>query len=441
MIITAKWVLPVTALPIEDGAIRVEGRADELAPEPDEEILDFGQAAVLPGFVDLHTHLKFSVFRGLVDDLPYAPWKLQVMERSRLLGPEDWVASARLGALEAIQSGITCIADMTTSTASFTAASEAGLRGVIFHELSGMRTSEIAKTMDDSRRVIEEMRSSSKGTRLSVGIGPHSPYGTCAELYAETVKLARELDLSLCTHLAGSRDEYQFVKYGSSELGNLFRQRSGWAEIPWQPTGVSPVKYLEQWDVFEVPNPIAVHCVQVSRADIDILNKYDVGVVHCPKCSAKLGMGIAPLDDFREGGARLAVGTDSPASNNVMDMFDEMRTGLLLQRGLSKSVEPHSAESFVRMATHGGARVLKMEDEIGSLAAGKKADVICVDLSQSHQIPAGDPYSALVYTANQDDVLMTMVGGQALYRDKDCLTLDRSEIEAESGSIRAKLRK
>ncbi len=448
MIITAKWLLPITDTPIEDGALRVEGdrivavgRREELRPETGEEELDLGQAALLPGFVDLHTHLEYSVFRGLVDDLSYTSWKLQVMGRSRALTLEDWTASARLGALEAIQSGITCIADMTSSSASLEAAAEAGLRGVIFHELTGMETNRVPDQIKEAEQAIERSKEACSGTNLSVGIGPHSPYATCAELFTAVVDLARRLDLSLCTHLAGSQDEYQFVKYGSSELGNVFREMSGWSEIPWQPTGVSPVKYLEQWDVFEVPNAIAVHCVQVNRDDIEILNKYDVGIVHCPKCSAKLGMGIAPLASFRERRSRLAIGTDSPASNNVMDMFDEMRTGLLLQRGLSQSVEPHSAESFVRMATYGGAQVLKMEDEIGSLEVGKKADIVCVDLSQSHQIPTGDPYSAIVYTANQDDVALTMVGGKVLYRDGECPTLDRGRIEAQSGSIRAKLRK
>lgn len=447
MIITAKWVLPVSMPPIEDGAVRTDGdsivavgRQADVAPAVGEEVLDFGKAAILPGFVDLHTHLEYSVFRGLVDDLPYTPWKLQVMARSKSLSDDDWAASARLGALEAIQSGITCIADMTSSDVSLPAAADAGLRGVIFHEIEGMDTSAIDRIIGEAVDKMDKMAQDASDTNLGVGIGPHSPYGVCAELYRACVDVARDRNIALCTHLAGSSDEYEFVKYGSSELGNVLREMKGWTDIPWQPTGVSPVKYLEQWDVYEVPNSIAVHCVQVNRDDIDILNKYGVGIVHCPKCSAKLGMGIAPLTEFRERGARVGIGTDSPASNNVMDMFDEMRTGLMLQRGLSKSVELHSAESLVRTATLGGAEVLKMQECIGTLDPGKKADLICVDLSQSHQIPTGDPYSAVVYTANQEDVRLTMIGGRIVYRDGECPTLDRGAIEAESGPIRAKLR-
>lgn len=447
MILTAKWVLPISSSPIEDGAVRIDGDRiaevgprDEVRAGPGEEVIDFGKAAILPGFVDLHTHLEYSVFRGLLDDLPYTPWKLQVMKRSGVLGSEDWAASARLGALEAIQSGITCIADMTSGDVSFDAAAEAGLRGVIFHEVQGMDTSAIGEVIGAAGDAIDRLSAGAASTNLAVGIGPHSPYGVCAELYRACVDLARDRDLPLCTHLAGSPDEYEFVKYGSSELGNVFREMMGWIDIPWQPTGVSPVKYLEQWDVYEVPNSIAVHCVQVSREDVDILAKYGVGVVHCPKCSAKLGMGIAPLDLFGGTDLPVAIGTDSPASNNVMDMFDEMRTGLLLQRGVSKSVERHSAESFVRMATIGGAEVLKVSETTGTLQVGKAADIICVDLSQSHQIPTGDPYSAIVYTANQEDVRLTMVGGRVLYRDGQCPTLDRDAIEAQAGPIRGKLR-
>ncbi len=287
---------------------------------------------------------------------------------------------------------------------------------------------------------MDELQERASSTNLAVGIGPHSPYGVCAELYGACVRLARERNVALGTHLAGSADEYEFVKYGSSTLGTLLREMMGWDQIPWQPTGVSPVKYLEQWDVFEVPNTVAVHCVQVSRDDIDILHKYDVGIVHCPKCSAKLGMGIAPLEMFRQRGSRVAIGTDSPASNNVMDMIDEMRTGLLLQRGVTTSVELNSAESFVRMATLGGAEVLKMEDSAGTLDVGKKADIVCVDLSHSRQIPTGDPYSAVVYTANQEDVRMTMIDGKILYQDGECPTLDRAAIEEQSDPIRSKLR-
>jgi 5-methylthioadenosine/S-adenosylhomocysteine deaminase len=258
-------------------------------------------------------------------------------------------------------------------------------------------------------------------------------------LYKESAKWAREQNLPLCTHLAGSKAEYDFVKYGSGQLSTEYWELVGWQDILWQPTGVSPVKYLEKWGVFEGSNLLAVHCVQVNEADIDILSRYGVSVAHCPRCSAKLGMGAAPLPSFLSRGLNVGLGTDSPASNNTMDVFDEMRIGLLIQRGLTRSAD-FTAEDFVYMATLGGARAINMQDKIGSLEPGKEADVVVVDMSHSHQIPTRDPYSALVYTANQENVVLTMIGGKVLYKDSAYTTLDEAEILKKAEPIRKRIK-
>ncbi|MBE0447918.1 MAG: amidohydrolase family protein [Actinobacteria bacterium] len=447
MLLTAKWVLPISQRPIEDGAVVTEGpKIKDIGKfktmnnkYPDEEVINFGKAIILPGFVDLHTHLEYSVFRGACDDLGYADWKIQLTKKSEILKKGDWILSAYLGALEAIQSGITTIADITKGGASLRAAKDAGLRGIIYYEVTGMDHTKVPEIMIETENNIDKWINQASGTNLTIGFAPHSPYTVSPPLYRSSTGWAREHNFKICTHLAGSKAEYDFVKYGSGRLPNEYWDTVGWGDILWQPTGVSPVKYLEEWGVFDGGNMLAVHCVQVDEADIDILKKYDVSVAYCPRCNAKLGMGIAPLSGFLNCQLRIGMGTDSPASNNTMDIFDEMRIGLLLQRGITRS-SGFTAEDFVYMATLGGARAINLHNDIGSLDQGKQADIIAVDMSHSHQIPTRDPYSALVYTANQENVVLTMVAGRILYRNCKYTTLDEAEILKKAEPIRRKLK-
>jgi len=448
MLLKAKWVLPVSKKPIEDGAVVISGdiieaigKFKELKKKhPKEKIKDFGQAVLMPGFIDAHSHFEYSAFRGLCDDLSFSYWKMQVTKKGNKFSDEDWFCSAKLGVLEAVRSGITCVADSTSTGASLQATKEAGLRGVIFYEVTGMDDSKVNEIVSKSKKIVSSWQVKADGTNLKIGVSPYSVYTVSPPLFKSVSHWAREEGLRVCFHLAGSPDEYEFVKYGSSSLATLFLKQMGWDDFLWQPTGVSPVKYVEQWDALESGKVMVVHCVQVSDEDIDILKKYDVSIVHCPKCSAKLGMGIAPLRKFLHRNLKVGMGMDSPASNNTMDMFDEMRIGLLLQRGLEEKVDEFSAENFVRLATLGGAQALRMDSEIGSLEEGKKADLIAVDISHAYQSPMCDPYSTLVYTANQEDIIFTMVGGKVLYEEGEYFTLDKKKVLAMVKPLRNKLK-
>lgn len=448
MLLLARYVLPMDAPHVEDGAVLVQGtdivavgtRQDLMRAYPDEPVTDFGLAALMPGFIDLHTHLEYSVFRGVVDDLPYTRWKMEVQRRESLLDPADWADSATLGALEAVRSGITTVADISDSGASVDAVHASGLRGVIYREVSTMDTKAVDAAMGRALADMDGWRARTDSTRVSVGIAPHSPYTCHPRLFKAIVEAVGDSQTHVAVHLAGSRDEYDFVKYGSSPLGQEFRTQSGWAEQPWMPTGVSPVRYVYQWGIFDLPNVMAVHCVHVDDEDVDVLARTDVSIAHCPRCNARLGMGIAPLRSFLDRGMRVGLGTDSPASNSTIDFFDEMRVGLLIQRGVHGEAGFITAEQFARMATLEGARALKLDGLIGSLAAGKRADVIAVDLSHSWQVPTQNPYSALVHTSNQEDVLMTMVDGRVLYDRGRFTTLDRDAMHERLETMRLKVR-
>lgn len=448
MLLTSRYVIPVTAPFIEDGGVLVRddeivevGTAAELkARHPEEEVRDFGLSAILPGFVDVHTHLEYSVFRGLVDDMPYYKWKMQLLEKETRLTPEDWEYSAELGALEAIQSGITTVADISGTGASLRAAVKVGLRGVFYREVATMDRSRISEVMAAALEDIAAWHLAAAGKPIEIGIAPHSPYSCHPQVYRAVGDLARLEGLPVATHVAGTREEYNFIKRGSSPMAFDVQQSGNWDETPWMPTGVSPMRYLAQYGVFDVPNFLAVHAVHLDDDDFDLLVDHDVAVAYCPRCNAKLGMGVAPLKRFMDRGIRIGLGTDSPASNNTIDFFDEMRIGLLMQRAVTLDVESFTAARMIRMATIWGARALRIEDRVGSLEAGKQADLVVVDLSKSHQIPTQDPYGAIVHSTNQENVAATMVAGSMLYDHDQPATLDRDAIKQRAEDMRTFIR-
>ncbi len=443
MLISAKWVLPIDKEPIEDGSILIDddkikaiGKTEKLVKKYKKESqIDTGLSAILPGFVDCHTHLEYSVFRGVCDDLSFGEWKIQQQEKSKHLTKTDWQLSARLGAQEALRSGITTIADITDKSDILEVIKEAGLRARVFYEVYGLKND--AKKIDTASKAIDDWRKRTKGSLVEVGISPHAAYTTSPQLLKKIAALAEKKKLLSCVHVSGSMDEYNFVKYGSGPLAHRFKELLGWNDVLWQPMGTSPVKYLAQWDVFKTPT-IAAHCIHVDEQDLDVLVKNKVKIVHCPRCASKLGMGIAPLKKFKQRGLQIGIGTDSPASNNTMDLFEEMRHSLLLQRAHTQSMDGLAAKDFVRMATLGGAEVLDLEKKIGSLTPGKRADLIAVDLSQSYQLPAPDPYSAVVYTCSNADVLLTVIDGKIRFNKSDSEQLDE-KIYTGVNKLRKKL--
>ena len=447
MLLTARYVLPIAAPHVENGAILVKndkiveiGDFEHLrALHPDEPVRDFGLAALMPGFIDLHTHLEYTAMRGLVDDLPYSEWKLQLMQKERLFSSQDWEDSACLGALESLQSGITTVADITSTGSAGAAAQTSGLRAIVLREVATMDKRKVDEVMRRAAEDIATWRETWDPSRILVGIAPHAPYSCHPELFRRVSEFASDGTM-VAIHLAGSVEEYDFVKYGSSMLATDVRDSYDIDAPLWLPTGVSPVRYVLQWGLFDVPNIMAVHCTQVDDADIEVLAEKNVAVAHCPRCEAKLAMGVAPVEKFLRAGIRVGIGTDSPAASNSMDVFEEMRIGLLVQRATLGEDHFMSARQFVKMATLDAARVLGLDDRLGSLEPGKQADVIAVDLSKSHQIPTHYPYSTLVHTANQENVLATMVGGQFVYENRTWTGIDHERIFARAEEMRMKLR-
>ncbi|MCL4310343.1 MAG: amidohydrolase [Actinomycetota bacterium] len=444
-IFRADWVLPIVAEPIRDGAVAVQGDtivrtgpADGVvAAYPGAEIVEFHHAILLPGFVNCHSHLEYAVFRGLIDNLDFGRWLLQFIDYQRRLSAEDYAVSSRLGVSECVSSGITTVADSMYSGTSIDAIKQAGVRAIVYQEAFGMDDSRLPETMASLAAAIDKL-DEQQDELVDVGIFPHSTYTVSAHMFRAVAELARERGKRFGSHLAESKDESVYIRSGSGVLAMDLREKVGWENIMREPFGVTPVKYLQQWDVYG-SDFIAVHCVRVSDRDVEILARSDVAIAHCPKSNAKLGCGIAPLPEFLKAGIRVGFGTDSPASSNIMDMFGEMRTAIFLHRGVSRSAAALGADQCVQIATLGGARALGMDDRIGSLEAGKQADLIAVDMEYSHFTPIHDPCSALVYGANQEDVFFAMVAGRTIYDKKVLLTMDEEKTFVEARAVKAKL--
>lgn len=450
MLICAQYILPISSEPLRDGALLVRdgairdiGRADMLKLRyPEEEVRDFGLAAVMPGLVDAHTHLDNSVMRGIVHDVPYATWLASVLEQNAKMETSDWFDSAVLGGLDALSSGITTVADITATGASCMAVQKLGLRAVIYREAGAMDKRRVDYAMRAAERDIFNWRESVDTDRVTIGIAPAAIYTVHPSVFTRVSEFACKENLPVAMHLAGSREESNFVRYGSSQFSvHGMDDKRGFVEIPpWMPTGVSPVRYALNWGAFESPQVLAVHGVHVDDDDIKKLRAYNVSVAVCPRCNAQLGMGVAPVGEFLKAGLNVGFGTDSPAATDSTDMFMEMRLGMLIQRAVNVG-EFLDSETALEMATIGGARALGLDDKVGTLDVGKRADIIAVDLSSSHQSPAADAVSAVVNTCNGTDVLMTMVDGKVLYeKNRWHVGVEVAKNIARVIEIRSKLR-
>lgn len=450
MLLCAQYVLPVTSEPFQNGAVLVRdglirdiGKVDMLKLRyPEEEVVDFGLAALMPGLVDLHTHLENSVMRGIVHDVPYTTWVMLVAEKSAKMDVSDWYDSAILGGLDALSSGITCLADITATGAACTATQKLGLRSVIYREVGAMDKRRVDYAMRTAENDIMHWREEVDPKRITIGIAPAAIYTCHPSMFGRVSELARREKMPVAMHLAGSREESNFIKYGSSPFSvHGMDTKRGFVEVPpWLPTGVTPVRYALNWGAFETDNVLAIHCVHIDDDDLKKLKEYDVAVGVCPRCNAQLGMGVAPVNEFLRMGLRLGLGTDSPAATDSTDMLEEMRLGMLIQRAVNVN-EFLDSSTMLEMATMGGARALRLEDRIGSLDVGKCADIIAVDLSSSHQSPTTDPVSAVVNTCSGTDVLMTMVDGKMLYeKNRWHVDVEVAKNIARVIEIRGKLR-
>jgi 5-methylthioadenosine/S-adenosylhomocysteine deaminase len=377
----------------EDGTIAAVGARDELGSDA-----HYAESVILPGFVNAHTHLEYEVYAGFGDGLRFADWIGLHVRRKAGIGLDEMEASARLGALACLRSGITAVGDCSFSGAAATACADLGLRGTIYLEVFGVGETAIEERFEPMRERLDSLPDT-----VRVGISPHAPYTCTVDLY----RACAALGLPVATHLAESDDETEFLRTGGG----------GWqsfSDMLVPPLGTTGIRALAEAGVLD-SNVVAAHCVTVDEEEIALLAEHDVAVAHCPRSNGILGCGVAPVAALREAGVRVCIATDSPASTPSFDMFDEMRAAIVGARAREGRPEALSAADALELATLGGARALGLDGEVGSLVPGKQADLTVLSLADTSFIPWEDPVTGSVLGGSPERVVATLVSGQLRY--------------------------
>ena len=446
-IFTADYLLPISAEPITGGALAIEdakivsvGTRKELVEQfPLVEVEAYGNAVIMPGLVNCHSHLEITLMRGFLDDVEadFYSWLMKLTKtRGETLTEADIKIGALAGALEGVRAGVTCFGDIGRfGVAGLEALKANGLRGVLFQETEFSPVNETAT--DDFERLKDKFLElkATETELVRVGLSPHAPYTVSRALFEKITDYAIAETIKISVHAAESNEETDFFQTGTGFFAELYRK----SNFRWRAPNVSPVQYLSDIGVLRA-EPLLAHCVKVSDADIELIADSRSRIAHCPKSNAKFGHGIAPLEKFLNRKIGVGFGSDSVASNNTCDILEEARFAALFARSFTNKNQFMSARETVEAATLGGAKALGLEREIGSFEAGKQADLIVVALDNLAQMPVHDVYSAVLFASNARDVLMTMVAGREIYFNGAAMLVDETEIKTKLREISRKMR-
>ncbi len=420
-ILTADHVLPISSEPIADGAVAFEngvivavGPSNEVVSRyPAAAIENFGKAAILPGFVNCHSHLELTAMRGALDDVEhdFRAWLLKINGLRAAMSDEEIENAAIAGAMEGAAAGVTCFGDIgRMGYVGIKALKHVGLRGIVFQETE---FSPDNRTADEDFLALaskyEKLREMETDL-IKIGISPHSTYTVSSKLFELIAQYSIINRVPLTIHASEAIDEMSLLTKGEGFFTEVYEK----FDVEWHSPYCTPIEYLERIGVLSA-RPLLAHCVHASDSDIDRIASYGTKVAHCPKSNAKFGHGVAPFEKFLDAGISVGLGSDSVASNNVCDLLEESRFAALFARNRPDRNRFVTARQVLEAATLGSAKALGMEDLIGSLEQEKQADIAVVSLTHQAQQPISDVEAALVFSSNSRDLVATFVSGQTVH--------------------------
>jgi cytosine/adenosine deaminase-related metal-dependent hydrolase len=409
----ARWVLPITRPPIENGTVvESDGVITYVGPRsaaPPGDDYDLGDAILLPGLVNAHTHLELTAMRGFLEDCRFTEWidKLR-QSRNEVMSDEMLLDSARFGVMEGLVAGITTYADTCSSGVAMRAMNELGVRGIMYQEVFGPDPSHADAAMRELEDRIERLELE-RTDLVALGVSPHAPYTVSDRLYRAAAEFANARRLPLAMHIAESQAEYDIVANARGDFADRWERRG----IAVTRRARSPIELLDRQGALD-RGPLLIHCVRVDEDDIKIMTRRSCSVAHCPASNAKFGHGIAPLLTLISAGIRVGIGSDSVASNNRMDILDEARLAVLIHRGATQRHDAFGAHQALELATIGGARALGIDSRVGSLEPGKDADLTAFRTDIARTTPLGDPYSAAIFALPGRSAELVTVRGRLL---------------------------
>ena len=391
-------------LAIKNGKITFVGKSASATSIDAETKINANGKVAMPGLINCHTHVPMTLFRGIAEDQPLDTWlKKTIWPLEAKLRPEDVYVGALLGCLEMIKSGTTCFADMYFHEDMVAKATEkSGLRGVLAEGIIEAGNKVLGKKMLHKSANFAKRFHGYANDRVKAMLGPHAAYSCSPDLLVKISEKASELNVGVHLHLAESNA--MFKECGSSE-----------------------VEFLEKIG-FLKSHVLAAHCINLSRKDMHILSKRSVNVVHVPVANMKLGLSAAKIKDLIDLGVNVGLGTDGPASNNSLDMFETMKIATLLQKLIYLNPTVMPAYEVLKVATINGAKALGLRENVGSLQIGKKADIVLVDLAKPHLKPLHNIYASILYSARGSDVDTVIVDGKILMENRHVKTLDERAV-------------
>lgn len=403
--INSKYLLPVTSPVIQNGSILIEngniqfigakGQCPDYTPS---RTLDYPDHIIMPGLINSHTHLSLSKLKNKLNvGISFSEWIKKIILYNLQMGEAEEIDSIKEGIKILISSGTTTAGDISKTGSSMKVMQEMGLRGIVFFEITGFKKSMEKGLLER----IHQLLKISKGDDLVMsGLSPHSPYSISPQLAQAVFRLAKNNKLPLIIHIAETKEELELLSKGTGPLRELLEDLNKW-EPDWKPKQKTPIKYLNNLGVLKCIT--GIHLNYVNNDDVEIVNKNCMSVVYCPKSNNWFQRkGVYPLIKFLEKGINVAIGTDSLASNDSLNMFEEL---ILIKKqfpGIKDNI-------LLEMATINGARALRLENEVGSLERGKKADIIGLKINNK-----GDDIYKTIFSS-QGKIVFSMVGGKMVF--------------------------